>query len=682
MIANVSPSIQTFEDTRNTLAYANRAKNIKTNVQRNVVNVQYHISNYDQIIKNLKTEIQELKSQLAKKDYSLNNIVPSKAQEPKKEDLKESMTKPIANTNNAVNNSYFEKAVSELKAHCEEELVLKQKIIDQEQEMNSLNALINKKKIDFINNSANNIFNSININTDPNNPLYNLNNNNKDLNINLNDDITNLNLEEKEILINPNINNSIVSNIPAINANLSNNELVLSNQQKELEGKLALQKKNWEKNLEKFKEMQKKREQMVSTYNKNGIKDFHFEYLQSIIKAHNLKIFIIENRFKDKFNYVVSEVKENYISVLEGQLKIRDDLIKKQNVSLPSDDTERLKSLDQIKNEFSYKLPLILNHKILNKDTNASLDLNFSSLSSTNLPPINRNNPNINNILSEIRSVNANISRIENDPRMIRDNNYNNYNNAQNAISYKNRLKNEYTANLNKLEGQGNKFKYARNYSQGVRNLNMAMIGSSNINNSGGNINNSNNNLSSNILNNYRLNQIEQSSPININVNSSIDNYSKQQQLLSLNQRIQQNKLLALGNKNSKKHKNFNLNLINQKRRDSQSEKSDSNNLSRDYDSYMLDLDNSKDDSQIKKLKQKLRDRKSAQPKSYNLRDDLISNYSPNYSPIRKEGQKGGIPSQMRKEYDSIPVVKKKDLNVFLVERNKNKNLKKNVFKI
>lgn len=32
MIANVSPSILAFDDTFNTLSYANRAKNIKTNV--------------------------------------------------------------------------------------------------------------------------------------------------------------------------------------------------------------------------------------------------------------------------------------------------------------------------------------------------------------------------------------------------------------------------------------------------------------------------------------------------------------------------------------------------------------------------------------------------------------------------------------------------------------------------
>lgn len=77
MIANISPSATSFEDTSNTLKYANRAKKIKTYVNRNVLNVQYHISNYNEIIKNLKNEVSELRSVLSKKDgYSNINQTP------------------------------------------------------------------------------------------------------------------------------------------------------------------------------------------------------------------------------------------------------------------------------------------------------------------------------------------------------------------------------------------------------------------------------------------------------------------------------------------------------------------------------------------------------------------------------------------------------------------------------
>ena len=37
MIANISPSGQNYEDTLNTLKYANRTKNLKTKMKKNVV---------------------------------------------------------------------------------------------------------------------------------------------------------------------------------------------------------------------------------------------------------------------------------------------------------------------------------------------------------------------------------------------------------------------------------------------------------------------------------------------------------------------------------------------------------------------------------------------------------------------------------------------------------------------
>ena len=64
MIANVSPFINSFDDTYNTLKYADRAKHIKTNIKRNVLNAQYHITNYLNIIKTLQNKIFELESQM------------------------------------------------------------------------------------------------------------------------------------------------------------------------------------------------------------------------------------------------------------------------------------------------------------------------------------------------------------------------------------------------------------------------------------------------------------------------------------------------------------------------------------------------------------------------------------------------------------------------------------------
>lgn len=64
MIVTISPSSNQFEETLNTLKYANRAKNIVTKPIENKKLVQFHIVEYKNIISDLKTEIKDLKSQL------------------------------------------------------------------------------------------------------------------------------------------------------------------------------------------------------------------------------------------------------------------------------------------------------------------------------------------------------------------------------------------------------------------------------------------------------------------------------------------------------------------------------------------------------------------------------------------------------------------------------------------
>ena len=59
----ISPSYLTFEDTYNTLQYANKAKNIKTNVTKNTINIKAHISEYQAMIERLRLQVQTLQSQ-------------------------------------------------------------------------------------------------------------------------------------------------------------------------------------------------------------------------------------------------------------------------------------------------------------------------------------------------------------------------------------------------------------------------------------------------------------------------------------------------------------------------------------------------------------------------------------------------------------------------------------------
>ena len=70
MIAAVSPAWLNSDDTHNTLNYANRAKNIRCDVTRNVVNVDSHISEYAQIVKALKEENESLKVKIRRQEVS------------------------------------------------------------------------------------------------------------------------------------------------------------------------------------------------------------------------------------------------------------------------------------------------------------------------------------------------------------------------------------------------------------------------------------------------------------------------------------------------------------------------------------------------------------------------------------------------------------------------------------
>ncbi|XP_017781506.1 PREDICTED: kinesin-like protein KIF18A [Nicrophorus vespilloides] len=82
MIANVSPSSMSFEDTYNTLKYATRAKKIKSNVKKNVVNNELNASHYIKVIEELNKEILQLKEAAASSETACtkckNNDKPMK----------------------------------------------------------------------------------------------------------------------------------------------------------------------------------------------------------------------------------------------------------------------------------------------------------------------------------------------------------------------------------------------------------------------------------------------------------------------------------------------------------------------------------------------------------------------------------------------------------------------------
>jgi kinesin family protein 18/19 len=70
MMCAVAPASQGFEETINTLKYANRAKEIKIQAGQNKRLVSMHVSEYKNIIDDLRREIESLRSQVQNGDAS------------------------------------------------------------------------------------------------------------------------------------------------------------------------------------------------------------------------------------------------------------------------------------------------------------------------------------------------------------------------------------------------------------------------------------------------------------------------------------------------------------------------------------------------------------------------------------------------------------------------------------
>jgi len=139
MIANISPSILTIEETVNTLKYANRVKNIKINLKQNVVETSFHIYKYDEIINSLKIEIEELKEQLSKKEH-----------DEKPNQINQKIFTEVGNFGK--NKEVVEKLENVLKlitTHFSEEIQLRKEIIEKEKLIEENKSKIAEKEFEL-----------------------------------------------------------------------------------------------------------------------------------------------------------------------------------------------------------------------------------------------------------------------------------------------------------------------------------------------------------------------------------------------------------------------------------------------------------------------------------------------------------------------------------------------------
>ncbi|XP_026659921.2 kinesin-like protein KIN-8B isoform X3 [Phoenix dactylifera] len=79
MVATISPADDQYIHTVNTLKYADRAKEIKTHVHKNIGTVDTHVADYQRMIGNLQVEVCRLRKELAEKESQLTTKPAEKA---------------------------------------------------------------------------------------------------------------------------------------------------------------------------------------------------------------------------------------------------------------------------------------------------------------------------------------------------------------------------------------------------------------------------------------------------------------------------------------------------------------------------------------------------------------------------------------------------------------------------
>ena len=357
MIANIAPSINTFDDTNNTLKYANRAKNIKTYVTRNVLNAQYHISNYVNIINGLKQEVQELKNKLnnvmcqnGNQQNSLinqnNNILLNQ-----NTNVNNNNNNNNNNIQNNNNNVIFNNAVKEMKEICEKQVSLKQRIISEMIEIDKLNDIIE------MNNNINNV----------------------------NNDISTI------------LNKTDINNLENINPP---NAITQS-----YNDRLNLLQSTLNSNKNKLQQFSTLIDRNLTNYIKNNFDENQMDYLKSIVKTAQQRIIIIDNKYLNNLTKAKFDIKDEYISQLENQLKIRDEYFLNQKINIYQN--SKFKSLDELQNEYSKKNPIIKsysNNQIL-PPINHSSSQNYSFINNKYSNPQLKK---IKNIISKRKSPNKN----------------------------------------------------------------------------------------------------------------------------------------------------------------------------------------------------------------------------------------------------------------------------------
>ena len=326
MIANISPFIYSFDDTYNTLNYADRAKHIKTRVKANVINNnKSNINNYLNVIKHLQNKVNLLENKINNKNSDLSS----------KENEK----------NNQDNYDFGKK---KLKSKSLEKNI--QRKINHEKNINNvnyLNKIIDKKNIGDI-----------------------IEQNEKKINVIIEEYVQ---LSKAEVQIKQkvmgikydifNLNNKILNNETFFPLSLSSS---FSQRGKSEKTKLKSLKRILDKNISLLSDISQKNENILKKYTENNnneesvvMNDLQKNYISLINKSSGIQKENIEIKYNNAIIKIDLDKKENYIKELKKQIELRDNIIKnklieKKNLEEEKDFNKEIKSLMNPRQKLEY----------------------------------------------------------------------------------------------------------------------------------------------------------------------------------------------------------------------------------------------------------------------------------------------------------------------------------------
>ena len=370
MIANISPFIYSFDDTYNTLNYADRAKHIKTRVKANYINNnKSDINNYLNVIKHLQSQIFALKNQLNnnnnkdKISINLNNDLKIKVNEKNKDEN--------------IKNYNYKKGISK-------SLEKNRERNNTHINSNNINKLINNKNIGEIIEAKEKKIKGI-----------------------IEEYVQ---LSKAEVQIKQKVM-GIQYDIFNLNSKILNNELFypislsssFTQRGKSEKTKLKSLKRILDKNASLLNDISQRTENILKKYTQGGenlsfeLNDFQKNYMLIINKNCNIQKENIEIKYDSALIKIALEKKENFIKELQRQIELRDNIIKNKLIQIKNLDEEKEinKEIKNLMNprqkleyltieQLDYKYSLLDNKNIitsysLNKNTSFSSTHNYSS---------------------------------------------------------------------------------------------------------------------------------------------------------------------------------------------------------------------------------------------------------------------------------------------------------------